>query len=258
MGPMVGVGGLHVPSASVKRLERALDDLCERTGFPTGEEFKWSPQRGAWMRDGLVEDARREFFRTALALARSLGATTIAVAEDADRARARPESQTPEEDVVTMFLERAQSHLRATQTEAMLIFDRPAGGRKAESAFLAMCIETIGSGTAWVDFDHLTLALASDSKLVRLLQLADVVVGCTLSRVGGETPHSPPVFEAVRPLLRRDHVGRVGGFGLKLHPDLCFANLYHWLAGDREHWKQQVRYELPDARWPYATAPDRA
>jgi hypothetical protein len=80
MGPMVGVGGLHVPSASVKRLERALDDLCERTGFPTGEEFKWSPQRGAWMRDGLVEDARREFFRTALALARSVGATTIAVA----------------------------------------------------------------------------------------------------------------------------------------------------------------------------------
>jgi hypothetical protein len=106
-----------------------------------------------------------------------------------------------------------------------------------------------------VAFDHLTLALASDSKLVRLLQLADVVAGCTVSRVCRERYYSVPVFEAIRPLLRMDF-GRVGGLGLKLHPDLCFGNLYHWLVGDRDHWKQGVQHELPYINWPYAESPD--
>jgi hypothetical protein len=167
-----------------------------RTGFPTGEEFKWSPDRATWMHRGLVEDERRGFFLAGLELARRAGATAIVVAEDANRGRAHSASETPEDDVVTMFLERAQNHLRATGTEAMLVFDRPGGGPKEASAFLAGCIETIGTGTAWVDFDHLTLALASDSKFVRLLQLADLVAGCTVSRVGGETPFSAAVFES--------------------------------------------------------------
>jgi len=95
MGPMVGVGGLHVPSRSVRSLERALDNLCRATGFPDGEEFKWSPRRSSWMYRGLIEDARRDFFLAALELAAQAGATAIVVAEDTNRGRAHPKRIPP-------------------------------------------------------------------------------------------------------------------------------------------------------------------
>jgi hypothetical protein len=56
-------------------------------------------------------------------------------------------------------------------------------------------------------------------------------------------------------LLRaRAEAGRVGGFGLKLHPDYSFINLYHWLLGDNAHRKEGV---LPSDGWPYSESADR-
>jgi hypothetical protein len=257
MGPMVGVGGLHVPSASVRQLERDLDALCARFGFPAGEEFKWSPERKAWMHANLRYDARRDFFLAGLGLAAKANTTAIVVAEDANRGRARRTSPTAEDDVVAMFLERADNLLAAIGNEALLVFDQPHGGRKRESAFLAGCMETISAGTAFTSMRRLALALSSDSKLVRLLQLADVVASCTLARVAGEATYSPPVFEAIRPLLRSQG-GQVGGYGLKLHPDFCFMNLYYWLVGDERHDKARRGGVLPAPARQYHQSEDVA
>lgn len=49
MGSLVAVGGFHLPGPSVRDLSRELDEICETYGFPAGEEFKWSPNRGSWM-----------------------------------------------------------------------------------------------------------------------------------------------------------------------------------------------------------------
>jgi hypothetical protein len=49
MGALVAVGGVHIPSAQVRSLERGLDDLCAEAGFPKNEEFKWSPDKKLWM-----------------------------------------------------------------------------------------------------------------------------------------------------------------------------------------------------------------
>jgi hypothetical protein len=106
------------------------------------------------------------------------------------------------------------------------------------------------AGTAVVDLERLTLALASDSRLVRLLQLADVVAGWTVAHVAGEDEYSPPRFATIRPLLRED-AGRIGGIGLKLHPDFRYVNLYHCLLGDAFYWREGVRVALgPAARLP--------
>ena len=250
MGPLVGVGGLHVPSTAVRPLELALDDHCSRTGFPAGHEFKWSPDSKSWMYDGLKYEDRRDFFLEALRLTDQAGATAIIVAEDTEKQRARRKAASPEQDVVTLFLERAQNHLASTGTEALVVFDQPSGGRRKETDFLAGCMATIREGTAFVDFSRLGLVLASDSRLVRLLQLADLVAGCTLAFVAGEQRYAPPVFAAIRPLLREES-GRRGGVGLKLHPDLRYVNLYYWLLGDEYYWRGSAGKRLPIKDRPY-------
>jgi hypothetical protein len=185
MGPLVAVGGLHVPSDSVGKLERALDALCLEIGFPAGQEFKWSPGRELWMRSNLKGKAREAFFLRALDLAREHEATALVVIDDSSKRRADPRARSAEEDVVILFLERAHNHLAGTQTEALLLADRPGGDRQSEVAFLAGCLTTMREGTDFVLPSRLTLAVSTQSTLVRLLQLADVVASATLAHIAG-------------------------------------------------------------------------
>jgi hypothetical protein len=46
--------------------------------------------------------------------------------------------------------------------------------------------------------------------------------------------------------------GRIGGLGLKIHPDFRYANLYHWLLGDSHFVRYQSGYPLPFKSRPYA------
>lgn len=112
MGPLVATGGIHVPEEAIKPLETALDELCGEVGFPPGQPFKWSPGRDLWMHDELVDAEREAFFTRALALAQENGVKGCVVVEDTDHGRAAADVITAEEDVVRLFLERADNHVR--------------------------------------------------------------------------------------------------------------------------------------------------
>jgi hypothetical protein len=96
--------------------------------------------------------------------------------------------------------------------------------------------------------------LTGDSKNTRLLQLADLIVGCTLAYVSGEDEYSPPLFEGQIKGMLREEGGRIGGVGLKLHPDFSYANLYHWLLDDESFWKNMIGQALPMKGWPYVNS----
>ena len=249
MGPLVAVGGLHVPSSVVGQLERKLEHLCTETGFPTGQEFKWSPGPELWMHKNLTGVAREGFFVGALQLAAEAGCTALIVVVDTQCAHANKSSRSPEEDALVLFLERAHQHLQNhAHAEALVLADRPSGDRKSEVEFLCRCMETMRSGTSFVLPDRLTLIVAGQSRLVRLLQLADLVAASSLAAVAGESKYSPPIFSVVKTLFRGG-----GGFALKIHPDGRYVNLYHWLLGDDIH----RRYSpLPDPKRPYSMGPD--
>lgn len=255
MGPLVAIGGIHVPSAVVGYLEKQIDSLCIDFGFPTGEQFKWSPGRGLWMRDNLVSTRREEFFNGALSLIREHGAVAIVVVEDASRATATG-APTAEVDVTRLFLERVHRRLGAVDSEGIVVVDRPSGGRADEDAFLSDCLETLQNGTDYVKPERIALnPLPTPSKFIRLLQVADVVTSCTVATIGGEDCFAPPVFEMIKPILQND-MGRIGGVGLKLHPDFRYANLYHWLLGDAYFYKMGIGYPLPLPGSPYSSGPD--
>ncbi len=109
MGPLVAVGGLYVPGGNVRSVERSLDDLCTEFGFPDGEEFKWSPHRKSWMQKALCGDDREAFFARAFAIAEKFDLKALVVIEDIHRRPAASGSKSAEEDVVTLFLERADN-----------------------------------------------------------------------------------------------------------------------------------------------------
>jgi hypothetical protein len=70
--------------------------------------------------------------------------------------------------------------------------------------------------------------------------------------VAGEQQHSPPIFAELLPLFPSDY-GRIGGIGVKIHPDFRYTNLYHWLLGDPHFVRYQSGQELPIKSMPYAT-----
>lgn len=92
--------------------------------------------------------------------------------------------------------------------------------------------------------------LSTPSKLVRLLQLADLITSCTVSYVSGEARYAPETFVHVKPLLCTQW-GHIGGIGLKIHPDFLYMNLYHWLLGDAFVWKGSKKFDLPIRADPY-------
>lgn len=255
MGPLVAIGGVSVPAENLHSLECGLSELCRVAGFPALEPFKWSPGRNLWMRENLVREARTTFFLAVLAQLRQAGAVALVVASDV-KCRTATNAKTPEADVTNLILERVHLHLVRSGRHGLVISDRPSGGRPDEENFLVGCLEMRQEGAGYVVPGRISLnVLSSPSKFIRLLQAADLVTSCTLAYVSGEKEFAPPVFEQIRAMLFSDG-GRIGGMGLKLHPDFKFANLYHWLVGDDTFWRFNLGVPMPLNGRPYKASPD--
>ena len=225
MNALVGVGGIYVPSPSVKPLERALNQICVTAGFPPGEEFKWSPGRDDWMWDGLTGRRRADFFSGVLRLCSENRVRIIVVASDTSSPRPRT-STSHEHFVVQLLIERIERLAAAEGNDAVIVFDRPGGAHAQDDSFLVQCLETIQAGTAYVRPNRIALnALSTGSHFIRLLQAADLVAGCVLANMSGETRYSPAVLTSIKPMIASCN-GSVGGFGIKIYPDFWYVNLY--------------------------------
>jgi hypothetical protein len=103
MGPLVAVGGVHVAGDAVRDLELALDAFCKVTGFPDGEEFKWSPDKESWEYQNLKFGPRDAFNLAALRIAKEAGATGIVVMEDITKRQTDATAPSHEMDATRMF-----------------------------------------------------------------------------------------------------------------------------------------------------------
>jgi hypothetical protein len=206
------------------------------------------------MGKNLVGEARRLFFLSVLEVVRKANVEAIVVLEDTESSTATG-CDTPQEDVVLMFLERIATRLRETQSQGVVLTDRPGGGRSQEDDFLEGCANAVQSGTRFVDLKDVVLGVYSaPSNLSHLLQAADLVTGCTAALVAGESRFAPAVFPDVKPLFPR-RLGRIGGLSLKIHPDFRYCNLYHWLAGDMYFVRYPFGQPMPIEGRPYFSGP---
>lgn len=253
MGTLAGAGAICVREEEVRVLELQLSKICADAGFPDGEEFKWSPGRDAWMRTNLTDDARQAFYRKVLEVAKLRGVTASVVIADTVVVDPVTGVAATEADVTRLLLELI--HLQIPlEGCGIVVADRPGGSREQEDSFLASCLEALKAGTRHVrNLELISLMLTANSRMVRLLQLADLVTSCTAACVAGHRTFAPATFEHIRPLMRTNG-GRIGGTGLKIHPPERYANLYHWLVGDLDYVHHNTTYTLPMPGFPYATS----
>ena len=254
MGPMVAIGGINVPAEEVGTLRKSLNELCRNIGFPSNQEFKWSPGRDLWMRSNLKGEKRNKFYLDVISLLSTSDVIATIVIEDKNYQTAT-HSDTAEEDVTILFLERAESQCHQGSSEGFIIVDRPSGSRSSEDKFLFNCLETIQKGTDYIQPKHIAHnILSTPSKFSRLLQAADLITGCTLSYISGDKGFSPDIFAKIIPLLYNS-MGRIGGYGLKIHPDYKYGNLYYWLLNDTHFYKKSIGYPMPRLGLPYSSDP---
>lgn len=228
---LIAVGGIIVSAHAARDLDNAVSALCEEFGFPEGETFKWSPARDQWMRDNL-RDARREiFFRRVLATTRAHGAVALVAMVDPSQP---PATYLPSRlmEATMLCLERFDNFLRPLR-QAGIVIAAEYSSRSEEEKLLAQCLDTINEGTDFAELRRIAInVLTMPFRFSRLLQIADLVVSCSTALTAGHTLYSEPLVPEIKALLRRSYHGRIGGVGMKLHPDFCFLNLYHWLWGD--------------------------
>lgn len=255
MGPLIATGGLFINGDRLGSLERTLRDLCRETGFPTNEEFKWSPRRNSWMYENLVLDQREAFFASVLQSCAQHQATITVIISDTG-SRTPADCVSHEIFVTKMLIERVNNLAASAHSTALIIVDRPGGGLREERKFLADCLDTLQNGTRYVTPAQIAInPISTDSHLVRTLQAADLVVSCTTALVAGQTTLAPDVFNGIRPILAREY-GRAGGVGVKIHPDYKYLNLYHWILGDDMWMRNMNGWPLPYNGRPYSADPN--
>lgn len=255
MGTVVALGGVFVDESNLRPLTARLDEIANAAGIPEGEEMKWSPRKGTWIHEKLHGDARTDCYRKVLEAAVEHEARAIVICWDTGRTTLKGAKAF--DKCVDYLFERMTVHLEKRNANAILVADRPGGGKDQEEQFLSDFVQRVQSGTVHVSPDRVLLnVLTTPSNLLRHLQLADLVTGITTAMVCGLDRFAGPLFPIVQKLLIRNHLGSVAGTGLKLFPDQLL-NLYLHVLGEDTFWRvgKGAGVGLPYAKFPYADSP---
>lgn len=255
VGHLVAVGGVIVSAENVGPLEQELEAVCSKEEYsvPPGENLKWSPARGSWMREHLDGELRQKLFSEMIDTVRRAECKVVVAISDADCRVANSSVSTHEMDATILAFERFNTWLGSQY--GTVIVSKPSGGARDENKFVSECTKHIASGTNYVDFRKLALKpLLMPARQSRLLQIADLAVSITNAHVSGGNPFADRHFPALLAMMPETSRGVRGGLGLKLHPSFRYLNLYHWLLNDDYYVKGSNGYPLPLADRPFATS----
>lgn len=229
-----------------------MNAIVESFGVPPGDEIKWSPKKGSWIYDNLKGDTRNECYSQVLRAAQSLGVQALVIVWDTGRTTLQGERAF--EKCLDFAFERLSVNLSKREEQAIIVADRPGGGKKQEEGLLQNFLDRVESGTEYSVPDWCSLnILTTPSKLLRQLQLADLIAGITTAMVAGQYKYAKPLFGEVKSMLIQNHAGTIGGTGLKVFPDALW-NLYRWVLEEEYFWKvgRNTGVPLPFDHLPYA------
>lgn len=230
MGKLVAFGGLLLDGSRLKEVSESTDSILVEFGVPNDEEVKWSPRKGSWIYENLGGKDRTECYSRILQAAADGGGRVVVAVCDSEMRNLKPEWVF--ERCVTYALERVSTYLTNEKSEAVIICDRPSGGHKQADEFLAAYVDHLASELNHMLAESFAMnMLTAPSRMVRQLQIADLVVSITTAMASGNTKWAEPCFDAIRGMMLKNALGYVGGTGLKVYPDQL-TNLYHWVVGE--------------------------
>lgn len=251
MGDLVSVGGIILPENKIEDFQDSLNKVCIDAGIPTNCEIKWSPPPESWIYKNLVKEDRENCYRDLLETARDCSAKVIVIVFDTGRTSCKKQAATLK--ALEFFIERARMYLEDNDALGIIVADQPSGGRKDESRFLSETLVAIQQGSEFVPPKQIPLnILTTPSRLIRPLQIADLVVGITTGFVGGYTKYTKPLFPIIKEMMIINSLSFIGGSGLKIFPE-SLTNLYWWVLGEECYGKASAMagHSLPDQRYLY-------
>lgn len=229
-----------------------LSGIAAGLGIPPGEEIKWNPPRGSFLKsaDGqLVKTLRRRMLEAAL----DYQVRTVTVIIDHGAAYTSYSKAQVGKTILKWLYERVSMHLGDHGDVGIMIADKPGGGGKEEKRWLADTLELTSDGTEYVEPGRVVLpVVTADSRHVTHLQFADLIAAATTGAIAG----NPPALELgplLAKLMHRHSLGDVNSAGLVLFPE-NYNLLYHCF-GETGYSRPSMNAgcTLPWQGWPYAT-----
>ena len=242
LGHLLALGAVVVAEDQVAGYATDLTAIRQEFGLPAGEEIKWAPNKGTYLRGASRATVTGVRTRMLEAAARH-GVRTIVVIVDHDRAY-RQQSQAQVGVVLLRWLyERISMHLTEIGDVGIIIADKPGGGSAEENRWLAATLELTSDGTEYVAPERVVVpVLTAHSHHVPHLQLADLVVAATTAAYAGRRS-GLELMPLLRPLMRRHRLGHLNGAGIVQFPE--HVNLYHWAFGETAWVKHDKEWALP-------------
>ena len=227
LGDLVAFGGYLIQDTCIRPLASDVDEVLKSFHVPLDTEIKWSLPHGNWIRDNLPEFDKASLYQCVLEVLNKHNAVAVVAIWDCGRTTLKGIDAF--EKCVDFVFERMSIHLAKNDSYCLIIADRPGGGKTQEETFLNTFIERLETGTEYVPPDRVLLnILTTPSKMVRQLQLADLITSISTAMVAKKYKYAKSNFEKIKPLLMKNSYGYIGGTGLKLFPDQLI-NLYHWI-----------------------------
>jgi len=252
LGHLLAFAAAIFPQEGLTPFAESLSALVAELGIPSGEEIKWNPPRGSFLKgaDGqLVKTLRRRMLEAAL----DHQVRTVTVIIDHDAVYKSSSKAQVGKTILKWLYERVAMHLGDHNDAGIMIADKPGGGAKEEKRWLADTLELTNDGTEYVQPGRVVLpVLTADSHHVPHLQLADLIAAATTGAIAG----NPPALQLgplLAKLMHRHSLGHVNGAGLVLFPK-DYNLLYHCFGETGVSWPSMYSgYTLPWGDWAYAT-----
>jgi len=242
-----GYGGFCVDADKIRELSNELQALKKNKGIPWDVELKWSPPKNHYLRKKF-KGSRQELYRDALRILRKFEARLFCVIHDLSKCYGMTmygwtEDKTKlwaAKEQLKYLAERFQhTYLENEKAEGLIISDNYAS-RKGEKTILKQATEDLITGTFFQKLDRVSMVpLMADSKYCFPIQLADLVVGITVSFFAGgkyALELFPEIVELFAYNPYRDSISfastfsaSVVGVGIKLFPEELKKDVKHVL-----------------------------
>ncbi|UCF60139.1 MAG: hypothetical protein JSV37_10255 [Anaerolineaceae bacterium] len=251
MGDLISFGGYLLEERSIRPLANDVDQILESLKVPLNTEIKWSLPPGNWIREKLSEEERASLYSHVLDTLQSHDATALVAIWDCGRTSL--DGDDAFDKCIDFVFERISIHLSRVNAYCLIVADRPGGGKKQEDELIAGFVGRLESGTDYVPPDSVLLnLLTAPSKLIRHLQIADLITSISTAMVAKKYSYAKEPFERIKKMMMMNTSGYIGGTGLKLFPDQLI-NLYYWILGEDSYIRVSMNtaWPLPLKQYPY-------
>ena len=199
LGHLLAFAAAIFPEESLTPFAADLSGIVADLGIPPGEEIKWNPPRGSFLKS--ADGHLVKTLAPADARSRHRPPGPHGYRDHRPRRRLHQSYSKAEvgKTILKWLYERVSMHLGDHDDVGIMIADKPGGGAKEEKRWLADTLELTSDGTEYVEPGRVVLpVVTADSRHVPHLQLADLIAAATTGAIAG----NPPALE-LGPLLAK-------------------------------------------------------